>query len=132
MNEKGSRGRDQNFSIGGSVIGSPIGDHSTVGNVTVSSTGETNAASLEDLREAIALLRAEIEAASGSGTTDTAMQYELRQVEDELDEEEPDGETVRVGGKRLQKLLDPLQHVASIAQLTDRVLTLIRTLFAAN
>ncbi len=127
MNRK-SRGRDQNFSIGGSAIGNAFGDNSTVGPVRVTSTGEASSASLDDLREAIGLLRAEVEAADGSEPADTELRYELRKVEEELDEDEPDSGTVRTRWKQVQKLFGPLQHAASVAQITDRILTL----FAAN
>lgn len=127
MNRKGPR-RGQNFIVGGSAIGNATGDNSTVGNVTVTSTGEISSASLDDLREAIGLLRAEVEAAGGSEPADTEVRYELRKVEEELDEDEPDGGTVCARWKQVQKLLGPLQHAASVAQITDRILTL----FAAN
>lgn len=125
MNRKCPR-RDQNFIIGGPAIGNAFGDNSTVGHVRV--TGETGSASLNDLREAIGLLRAKVDAAGGSEPAATEVRYELRKVEEELDEDEPDGGTVRTRWKQVQKLLGPLQHAASVAQITDRILTL----FAAN
>lgn len=121
----------QNFFAGGSVIGNAFGDNSKVkvGNVSVTSTDETGAASLEDLLEAIALLRTQVEAAGGSEAADGRIPYELQTIKEELDEDEPDGAAVRSRWKQVQKLLGPLQHVAGIAQSTEQILMLIRTLF---
>jgi len=127
MNKEGSR-RDQDVVIGGSVIGSAIGHHNIVANNTITSTHETGSASLEDLREAITLLRDEVETAGGSTPAGTEVQYELRKVEEELDEDEPDGAAVRTRWKQVLKLLGPLQHAANVAQITDRLFTL----FAAH
>lgn len=116
------RGRD--IFIGGSVTGSNvIGDNNR--DITITSTSETGAASLHDLREAIVLLRAEIEAANGGSTDTEQVQSELRQFEKELAKDEPDGDMVSIRWKLVQKLLGPLEHVASIAQLTNRIFTLI-------
>ncbi|MGH3914080.1 MAG: hypothetical protein ACRDTC_11845 [Pseudonocardiaceae bacterium] len=106
-----------------------------MGNVTVTPTGETDPASLEDLQEAIALLRDQLEAAVGSEvdeTTDGRIQYELETIEEELDEDEPDEAVVRSRWKQVQKLLGPLQHVADIARSTEQIMTLIRALFGGS
>ncbi|MGH3931733.1 MAG: hypothetical protein ACRDTF_17370, partial [Pseudonocardiaceae bacterium] len=127
MNMKSPR-RGQNFFEGGSMIGNAFGNNSKVGNVTVTSTDEAGATTLEDLQEAIALLREQIEAADGSAVQDDRLQYELQTIEEELDEEEPDGAAVRSRWKQVQKLLGPLQHVAGIAHSTEQILTFIRAL----
>lgn len=130
MSRKGSRG-NQNIVIGGSVAGSLIGDNNR--DITITTTGETSSASLDDLRAAIALLRTEIEAAGGSKPAETEkVRAELGKFEEELGADNPDGEMVGIRWKLVQKLLGPLQHVASIAQLADRILTLTRTLFSGN
>ncbi len=115
------------------VINGAIGDGNIVmGNEAVWYS-ETDFASLDDLRELIALLRAEIEAAGSSAPADTEeVRAELGKFEEELGADNPDGEMVGIRWKLVQKLLDPLQHVASIVQLADRILTLTRTLFSGN
>lgn len=124
--------RDRDFVIGGSVIGSVIGDDNSNTNITVTSADETDAAALEDLQEAIALLWEQVEAAGGGEAADGRLQYELQTIEEELDEEEPDGAAVRSRWKQVQKLLGPLQHVAGIARSTEQILTLIRALFGGS
>ena len=87
-------GRGQRFSIHGSVIGSALGDNSSVGDVDVTVTWrcETGGASVDDLREAIAALLALVEAAqSASGDR---IRYELQAIDEELDSEKPDGTVV--------------------------------------
>jgi hypothetical protein len=123
MSTKGSR-RGRDIFIGGSVTGSNvIGDNNR--DITITLAGETGAASLGDLREAIVLLRAEIEAAGGGSTDTEQVQSELRQFEKELAKDEPDSDMVSIRWKLVQKLLGPLEHVASIAQLANRILALI-------
>lgn len=130
MSSKGSR-RSQHIVIGGSVTGSLIGDDNR--DVTITTTGETNSASLDDLRAAIALLRAEIKAAGGTAPADTEqVRAELGRFEEELGADNPDGEMVGIRWKLVQRLLVPLQHVAGIAQAADRILTLTRSLFGGN
>ncbi|MGH3811487.1 MAG: hypothetical protein ACRDUV_03380 [Pseudonocardiaceae bacterium] len=139
MSRKGSRG-NQSITIGGSVTGSLIGGSVTgslIGDnnrdITITTTGETSSASVDDLRAAIALLRAEIGAAAGSKLAETEkVQAELSNFDEEVGVDNPDAEMVGIRWKLVQKLLGPLQHVASIAQLADRILTLTRTLFGGN
>ncbi|MGH3905243.1 MAG: hypothetical protein ACRDTE_13790 [Pseudonocardiaceae bacterium] len=113
------------------MIGSALGDNSTVGDVTVTWNDEAGSASLEDLHEAIELLLAQIEEA-GSDVADGRIRYELQTIEEELDEDEPDGAVVRSRWKQVQKLLGPLQQVGGIAQSAEQIFTLIRTLFGGN
>lgn len=122
MNRESSR-RSRSFFVGGSVTGSVVGDGNS--NITIGSNAETDSSSLDDLRELIALLRAEVEAVGGGSTDTEEAQSELRQFEKELNKDEPDREMVGIRWKLVQKLLGPLEHVASIAQLTNRILTLI-------
>lgn len=129
MIEKSSRGFQGNY-VGGSIGGSFVGSGNQ--GVTIIHGGETRAASLGDLRKEIALLRAEVEVVSGAELADSPVRYEFKTIEQELREDEPDGEAVRIRWKQVQKLLGPLQHVASIAQATERVLTLVRALFGGN
>ncbi|MGH3770529.1 MAG: hypothetical protein ACRDRW_03885 [Pseudonocardiaceae bacterium] len=110
------RGRD--IVVGGSITGSVIGDGNSNIDITIGPDAETDSASLDDLREAIASLRAEVEAA------DSRVQYELQTIEDELGEDEPDGETVRSRWKQVLKLLGPLKDLASVAQITASMLAL--------
>lgn len=131
MNRKDPR-RGRNFAVGGSVIGSVIGDGNSNTSITVHSIGETGAVALEDLQEAIALLWEQVEAAGGSETADGRLRYEFEIIEEELDEEEPDGAAVRSRWKQAQKLLGPLQHVAGIAHSTEQIIAMIRTLFGGN
>jgi len=116
---------DKGFVVGGSIIGSAIGDGSVVANSTINWNGDASAASLHDLRAAIASLQAEVDAAGGEFTDTEEVKSELGQLEKEVNKDEPDGEMVRVRWKLVQKLLGPLENVAKIAQLTDRILTLI-------
>ncbi|MGH3902309.1 MAG: hypothetical protein ACRDTA_29475 [Pseudonocardiaceae bacterium] len=130
MSRKGSRG-NQNITIGGSVTGSLIGDNNQ--DVTITTTGEASPASVDDLWAAITLLRAEIDAAGGSKPAETEkVRAELDKFEEELGADNPDGEMVGIRWKLVQRLLDPLQHVAGIAQLADRIFTLTRALFGGN
>jgi hypothetical protein len=121
MKRENSR-RGRNLFIGGSITGSVVGDGNS--NIMIGSNAAIGS-SLDDLRELIALLRAEVEAAGGGSTDTEEAQSELRQFEKELDKDEPDGDVVNIRWKLVQKLLRPLEHVASIAQLTNRILTLI-------
>ncbi|MGH3886169.1 MAG: hypothetical protein ACRDSZ_06285 [Pseudonocardiaceae bacterium] len=123
MNKKVPR-RGGGFVVSGSIVGSAIGDGSVVANSTVNWNSETDAAFLDGLREDIASLRAEIAAAGRGEPADSRIQYELQTIEEELDEDEPDGETVRSRWKQVLKLLEPVQHVASVAQITASILAL--------
>ncbi|HEU0090284.1 MAG TPA: hypothetical protein VFQ77_21950 [Pseudonocardiaceae bacterium] len=118
------------FAVGGSIDRSVIGDNNS--NITITSIGGSGSASLDDLRDAITLLRAEVDAASASVAVDSHIGYELQTIEDALDEDEPDGAVVRSRWKQVQKLLGPLQDVASIAQSATRVLALIGAFFGAS
>jgi hypothetical protein len=121
MSTKGPR-RGREIFVGGSVTGSLIGDGNK--NITIRSNVEAGSASLDDLREAIALLRAEVEAAGSGEPADSRVQYELQTIEDELGENEPAGETVRSRWKQVLKLLGPLKDLASVAQITASILAI--------
>lgn len=121
MSTKGRR-RGRDIVVGGSITGSVIGD-GNIG-ITIGSNVETDSASFDDLREAIAVLRAEVEAAGSGGPADSRVQYELQTIEDELGENEPDAETVRSRWKQVLKLLGPLKDLASVAQVTASILAL--------
>lgn len=131
MSKKGPR-RGGDFTVIAPVTGSAIANNSTMKNVTITPPGEASSTSLDDLREAIASLREEIGVAGGSEAADDRIRYELQTIEEELDEDEPDGAVVHSRWKQVQKLLGPLQGVAGIAQSTQQILTLIRTLFGGN
>jgi hypothetical protein len=121
MSMKGPR-RGRDIVVGGSITSSVIGDDNS--NIMIGSNVETDSASIDDLREAIALLRAEVEAASSGEPADSRVQYELQTIEDELGEDEPDGGTVRSRWKQVLKLLGPLKDLASVAQITASILAL--------
>ncbi|MGH3685397.1 MAG: hypothetical protein ACRDQ9_15405 [Pseudonocardiaceae bacterium] len=123
MNTKRPR-RGRDFFVGGSITGSIIGDDNSDISITIGPDTETYSAALDDLREAIALLRAEVETTSGGEPASSRVQYELQAIEDELGEDEPDGGTVRSRWKQVLKLLGPLKDLASVAQATASILTL--------
>lgn len=116
------RGRD--IFVGGSITGSIIGDDNSDISIAISPDVETCSTALDELREAIALLRAEVDATGGSEPASSRVQYELQTIEDELGEDEPDGGTVRSRWKQVLKLLGPLKDLASVAQVTASILTL--------
>lgn len=116
------RGRD--IFVGGSITGSIIGDDNSDISITIGPDAETRSAALDELREAIALLRAEVDATGGGEPASSRVQYELQTIEDELGEDEPDGGTVRSRWKQVLKLLGPLKDLASVAQVTASILTL--------
>jgi hypothetical protein len=124
-------GRGQRFSIHGPVIGSAFGDNSTVGDVTVTWHSGTGSASVDDLREAIAVLLARIEAAGG-GAQDERIRYELQAIDEELDAEKPDGAMVSSRWALVHRLLGPLREVGGIAQSAGQVLELVRALFGGQ
>ncbi|MGH3820967.1 MAG: hypothetical protein ACRDRE_25150 [Pseudonocardiaceae bacterium] len=123
MNTKRPR-RGRDFFVGGSITGSIIGDDNSDISITIGPDTETYSAALDDLREAIALLRAEVETTGGGEPASSRVQYELQAIEDELGEDEPDGGTVRSRWKQVLKLLGPLKDLASVAQATASILTL--------
>lgn len=123
MSTRGPR-RGRDIFVGGSITGSIIGDGNSDIDITIGPDVETYSASLDDLREAIALLRAEVEAAGGGEPAGSRVQYELQTIEDELGEDEPDGGTVRSRWKQVLKLLGPLKDLASVAQTTTAILAL--------
>lgn len=131
MNRKKPR-RGHDVVIGGSVIGSAVGDGNTVENITISSTGESGSAALDELREAVALLRVRLEQAGEGESAHPEVWSELPKFEEELDKDEPDQELVRIRWTLVHRLLGALPHVAGIAQVTDRIITLMRTLFTAS
>jgi outer membrane murein-binding lipoprotein Lpp len=108
------RGRD--FFVGGSITGGFVGDGNSNIDITIGPDVKTDSASLDDLREAIASLRAEVQAAGSDEPADSRVQYE------------PDGEAVRSRWKQVLKLLGPLKDLASVAQVTASMLAL----FSAN
>lgn len=116
------QGRD--VFVGGSITGSVIGDGNSGIDIRIGPDVESDSASLDDLREAIALLWAEVQAAGGGKPMDTRVQYELQAIEEELGEDEPDGGTVRSRWKQVLKLLGPLKDLASVAQTTAAILAL--------
>lgn len=120
--KRARRGRD--IFVGGSITGSIIGDDNSDISITIGPDAETYSAALDDLREAIALLRAEVEATGDGEPASSRVQYELQTIEDELGEDEPDGGTVRSRWKQVLKLLGPLKDLASVAQTTAAILTL--------
>jgi hypothetical protein len=121
MSTKGPR-RGRDIVVGGSITGSVIGDGNS--GITIGSNVETDSDSFDDLRKAIASLRAEVQAAGGGDPADIRVQYELQTIEDELGENEPDAETVRSRWKQVLKLLGPLKDLASVAQVTAAILAL--------
>lgn len=129
MSSKRSR-QSRDIVIGGSVT-SFIGHNNQ--NVAVTVTAGMSPASLDEFRAAIQLLRAEIDAAKCTAPVDAEKaRTELDKLEEELRADNPDAEMVGIRWKLVQRLLIPLQHLAGIAQATDRILTLIRTVFGDN
>ncbi|MBV9141267.1 MAG: hypothetical protein JO115_10170 [Pseudonocardiales bacterium] len=110
------RGRD--FFVGGSITGSVIGDDNSDINITIAPDVESDSASLDELREAIALLRVQFAA------EDSRVRYELQTIQDELGEDEPDGGMIRSRWKQVLKLLGPLKDLTTVAQTTTAILAL--------
>lgn len=121
-------GRGRGFSMHGSIIGSTVGNNNTVGDITVTWNSETAAASVAELREAIALLLARVEAAEGGAPTER-IRYELEAIDEELDSEQPDGAVVGSRWALVHRLLGPLRAVGAVAHSAEQVVTLVRALF---
>ncbi|MGH4023153.1 MAG: hypothetical protein ACRDRV_01055 [Pseudonocardiaceae bacterium] len=113
------------------MIGNAFGDNSSVGDVTVTWNGETGSASVEDLREAIALLLARVDAAE-SGAPDERIRYELQAIDEELDSDRPDGAVVSSRWTLVHRLLGPLREAGGIAQSIEQVMALVRALFGGQ
>ncbi|MCA1674936.1 MAG: hypothetical protein LC799_23025 [Actinobacteria bacterium] len=113
------------------MIGNAFGDNSTVGDVTVTWNGDNGSATVEDLREAIALLLARVEAAE-SGASGERIRYELQAIDEELDSEKPDGTVVSSRWALVTRLLGPLREAGGIAQSVEQVLALVRALFGGQ
>lgn len=123
MNAKRPR-RGRDVFVGGSITDGFVGDGNSNIDITIGADVKTDSAALDDLRKAIASLRAEVQAAGGGDPSDIRVQYELQTIEDELGENEPDAETVRSRWKQVLKLLGPLKDLASVAQITASILAL--------
>lgn len=131
MSEK-RHGRGGDFTISAPVTGSAIVSNGTMKNVTIGSPGDADPASLDDLREAIAALREAVEAAGGRDSADGRLRYELQTIEEELDEQEPDGAVIRSRWTKAQQFLGSVAQVSGIAQSTERILALVHALFSAS
>ncbi|MGH3796635.1 MAG: hypothetical protein ACRDSP_17310 [Pseudonocardiaceae bacterium] len=82
---------------------------------------ESPAASLDELRAAVVMLRAELAASDVDEPAGSDVCHGLRQIEDELDADHPAGETVRARWKQVRTLLDPVRHAANIVQITGLI-----------
>lgn len=107
---------------GGTFIGSAVGQDNTVSHNTIM-VGEVPApASLEDLRAAIAAAREELVGAAGSPEAQAEVRYEVRKIEDELAEEDPEGPVVRSRWEQVGKVLGSVATASgNIAKITDLV-----------
>ena len=128
MNQKPPR-RGSNVSVGGSVIGSAIGNDNTVsGNeIEITATNANARPGIEELRAAIAALRTELDRADTDEKVISEAEYELTKIEESLESDQPDAEAVQVRWKHVRKLLGPLQYTANLAQITDLVLTVFKS-----
>lgn len=124
--------RDRGFVVGGPMVNSAIGDGNVVRGNRAIGFNRVETAALEDLRQEIVALLTQVETAGGDDATEERIRYELQTIKEELDEDEPEGAVVRSRWKQVQKLLAPLQHVATITQSAERVLTLVHTLFGGG
>lgn len=116
--------RTPGIRIDAPVTGSVISNDSVVKNVWIHATA-AGSATRRDLRDAVASLRAAVEAEDGDQPSSRHARYELEAIEEELARDEPDTAVLGARWRKAHTLLEPLQQVASIAQLTDRVLSLL-------
>ncbi|MGH3569699.1 MAG: hypothetical protein ACRDRH_27540 [Pseudonocardia sp.] len=106
------------------VQGTTFGDHSHVrDNVFVVGDGQPPP-SLDDLREALAAARPQLLASAPTDEARSDVERRLRQLEEELDEDEPAGPVVQSLWARIKKLAGPLSASASIATITDLVVSI--------
>lgn len=83
--------------------------------------GEPPAASLGELRAAIVMLCAELDASDISEPEGPRVRDRLREITAELDGTRPEGAAVRVRWNQVRTLLDPVRHGAYIVQITGLI-----------
>lgn len=111
---RSTHSRSTHVSVTGPVVGSAVGDGNVVANNTINWTDATDSRLLLELREAVALLRAEVE----KDAANAHAVYELRTIEAEIAKPEPDPGAIRTRWDQVKALLGPLQHAANIATIT--------------
>ncbi|HEY2765582.1 MAG TPA: hypothetical protein VGJ13_16460 [Pseudonocardiaceae bacterium] len=82
---------------------------------------ESPAASLDELRAAIVMLHAELDASDVSEPTGPGFRDRLREITAELDGAHPEGATVRARWNQVRELLEPARHRAHIVQITGLI-----------
>lgn len=107
---------------GGTFIGSAIGQGNTVSNNNITVGDVRVHAALDDLRTAIDAARDEIVRTAGNPDAQAEVRYELRKIEQELNEDEPQGAVVRSRWEQVATVLGPLAAASgAIAQITDLI-----------
>lgn len=115
MSEERARTGDS-FTIGGSVVGSAIGRRNTVRDSTSSLVHGADGPTIEDLRAAVADLRAQVaeDAPAGAG-------YELDRIAEELAGPEPDAAVVQGRWNQVLRLLEDTSLVSRVTELITAV-----------
>lgn len=107
---------------GGTFIGSAIGQGNTVSNNIITVGDVSVPATLDVLRTAIDAARDELVRTAGNPDAQAEVRYELRKIEQELDEQEPQGAVVRSRWEQVAMVLSPLAAASgAIAQITDLI-----------
>lgn len=123
----GRKRRGQSVDLHGStVIGGAFGERATVKDNTfvVGGLPQQPQPSLADLRAALAAARPQLLASAPTDEARSDVERRLRQLEEELDEDEPAGPVVQSRWAQITKLAGPLSASASIAQITDLIITI--------
>jgi hypothetical protein len=104
---------------GGTFIGSAVGQGNTISHNKIVIGEVQTSESLDGLRTAIASARDELVRAAGSLDSQAEVGYEIRKIEQELSEEEPQGAVVLSRWEQVTKLLSPLAAASdAIAKIT--------------
>jgi hypothetical protein len=129
MNMKVPRQGGDSF-VSSPIINSPLGDGNIVVGNEVHWYGKVDSAPLGELRELIALLRVEVEAAGDGDPAENDINYELRTIEQELTKNEPDGKAINSRWQQVLRLLEPLQHIANVATVATSVTQITAAILA--
>jgi hypothetical protein len=115
-------GRNNRISItGGTFTGSAIGNEQ----VQVTNTGGVEQVTVEDLRSSLAEAREEIIGLAEDPDQRSRLRVQVAQVEEELRADEPDGDVVRGGWKRVMRVLDGgAQASESVAKIWQAISSL--------
>lgn len=115
-------GRTNRISItGGTFAGSAIGNE----HVQVTNTSGVEQVTIEVLRSSLAVAREEIVGLAADPTQRSRLRAQIAQVEEELRVDEPDGDVVRGGWKRVMRMLDGgAQAAESVAKIWQAISSL--------